>query len=235
MRKHVVDAGTKLGLGSPLRRARQTRKFPISWHVSLTRFASAHLVKQQDQVNSCGIACILMVNFKIKKGLMAAGISAGSSVSAVPIPGASYVGATLSKAAVGWAVKSEPEVYKIYGQVVGTIYDGTSYTDCQNHPAVLVRLGLGNWECVYVGQAGMASAVKAAVSAGAPCIAHVTWKAGGAHFVCIDDVYSPLGTAYACVNDPGDGEVVVTELPGSGSVPYRDNSGVFSGWIVRRT
>jgi hypothetical protein len=71
----------------------------MSWHISLTRFASAHIVKKQDAVNSCGIACILMVNFKIKKGLMFAGLSAGNAVSAVPIPGASYVGHTLSQAA----------------------------------------------------------------------------------------------------------------------------------------
>jgi hypothetical protein len=207
----------------------------MSWHVSLTRFASAHIVKKQDQVNSCGIACILMVNFKMKKGLMAQGISAGISVAAAPIPGSSFVGASLSKAAIGWAVKSEPEIYKIYGDVVGTVYDGTAYTNGLKHPAVLRKLSLGNWECVDVGQGGIAAAVKAATEAGTPCIVHVTWKSGGAHFVCVDEVYQPFGTAYACVNDPGDGEVVVTEMPAAGSVSYKDNTGTFSGWIVRRS
>ncbi|WP_421993665.1 hypothetical protein [Roseococcus sp.] len=205
----------------------------MSWHISLTRFASAHIVKKQDAVNSCGIACILMVNFKIKKGLMFAGLSAGASVSAVPVPGASFVGGTLSKAAVDMAVKTEPTVYKIYSDVVGTVYDGTSYTNGQSHPEVLKRLGLGNWECFWAGTEGISAAIKAQAKAGVPCIVHVKWKAGGAHFVCVDDVYSPFGSPYACVNDPADGEVVVTEL-GGGPVGYLDNKGTFSGWIVRR-
>ncbi len=205
----------------------------MSWHISLTRFASAHLVKKQDAVNSCGIACILMVNFKVKKGLMFAGLSAGSAVSAVPVPGATFAGATLSKAAVAMAVKTEPEVYRIYGDVVGSVYDGTSYTDAKKHPEVLRRLGLGNWECFWAGETGIANAIKAQAKAGAPCIVHVKWKAGGAHFVCIDEVHSPFGSPYACVNDPASGEVVVTEL-GSSPIGYLDNAGVFSGWIVRR-
>jgi hypothetical protein len=205
----------------------------MSWHISLTRFASAHIVKKQDAVNSCGIACILMVNFKIKKGLMFAGLSAGNAVSAVPVPGASYVGATLSQAAIQMALKTEPQVYKIYSDVVGTVYDGTSYTDAKKHPEVLNRLGLGNWECFWAGPDGVAAAIQAQAKAGVPCIVHVKWKAGGAHFVCIDDAYSPFGTAYACVNDPTDGEVVVTALSPN-PISYLDNAGTFSGWIVRR-
>lgn len=202
----------------------------MSWHIRLTRFASAHLVKQQEKVNSCGIACILMINFKLKKGLMAAGMAAGSAVSVIPIPGASYVGLTLSKGAVDMALRSEPEVYKVYGGVVGTAYDGNSYTDALKHPAVLAKLGLGRWECAWVGPGGMSAAVKAAVAAGAPCIAHVVWGSGGAHFVCIDDVYG----SSACVNDPSDGDVIVTAMGDGSVIQYRDNSGTFSGWIVRR-
>lgn len=205
----------------------------MSWRISLTRFASAHIVKKQDAPNSCGIACILMANFKIKKGLMFAGLSAGSAVAAVPVPGAGYVGHTLSQAAIQMALKTESQVYKIYGEVVGTTYDGTSYTDAKKHPAVLKRLGLGNWECFWAGPEAISAAIQAQAKAGVPCIVHVKWKAGGAHFVCIDEVHSPFGTPYACVNDPASGEVVVTEL-GAGPVGYLDNAGTFSGWIVRR-
>jgi hypothetical protein len=202
-----------------------------SWHIRFTRFMTAHVVRQQEQVNSCGIACILMVNFKMKKGLMFAGMAAGAQVSTVPVVG-SYLGKTLTEAAVGYAVKTEPQVYKIYGDVVGTVYDGTSYTNGLKHPEVLNRLGLGNWECVSVGEAGMAGAVKAAVAAGAPCIVHVAWDAGGAHFVCVDETAGPGGTTYAMMNDPGDGDVHPTALSGSGATRFK--SGKMTGWIIRR-
>ncbi len=200
----------------------------------MTRFATAHLVKQQDQINSCGIACILMVNFKLKKGLMAAGMAAGAAFSVVPIPGASYVGLTMSQQAKNLALKTEPEVYKVYGDIVGSVYDGTSYTDALNHPAVLAKLGLGSWECFWAGPNAMATAIKDAIKGGAPCIVHVKWASGGAHFVCVDDVVGAFGTDYATVNDPGDADVYVTSIADGGPVSYRDNTGSFSGWIVRR-
>ncbi|NKE45992.1 hypothetical protein HB662_14470 [Roseomonas frigidaquae] len=206
----------------------------MSWHVDFTRFATVHMVKKQDQVNSCGIACVLVINFKIKKGLMAQGASAGSRIAASGLPGGGLVGAGLAKAAVGWAVKSEQEIYRIYGQVVGTVYDGTTYSDGMRHPEVLERIGLGRWECVNVGQNGVVAALRRAVGPGQPCIAHVAWLAGGAHFVVVDDVVQPGQSVFVLVNDPGDGQVVVTKVTGDGALSYRNNAGVFSGWIIRR-
>ena len=201
-----------------------------SWHPRFTRFMTAHMVRKQEMVNSCGIACILMINFKMKKGLMLAGMAAGAQVSVVPMIG-SYLGPTLAKSAFDYAVKSEPEVYKIYGDVVGTVYDGTSYTNGLKHPEVLRRLGLGNWECVNVGEGGMADAVKAAVAGGAPCIVHVVWDGGGAHFVCVDDT-AGSGNNYAMMNDPGDGDVHPTLLKAGGTTRFK--TGKMSGWIIRR-
>lgn len=203
-----------------------------TWFIRFTRFASAHVVHKQEQVNSCGIACILMINFKMKKGLMFAGLAASASVSTVPVIGG-HLGGTLSRAAINYAVQTEPRVYQIYGDVAGTVYDGTSYTNGLSHPEVLRRLGLGNWECVNVGQAGMAAAIHAAVSSGAPCIVHVVWDSGGAHFVCVDETTGFLGTRYAMVNDPGDGDVHVTSLTSGGATRFK--TGTMSGWIVRRT
>jgi hypothetical protein len=215
----------------------------MSWHLRLTRFGSVHLVKQQENVASCGIACILMINFKIKKGLMFAGVTAGQAVAAVPVPGAVYVGATMSLAAIQLAMKTEPEVYKIYGDLVGTAYDGNTATAMQLFPKVLKRLGLGNWECYWAGPRGIAKAIQAEAKAGAPCLVHVRWRNGEGHYVCIDDVFSPFGSPLACVNDPSTGEVVVTELI-DGPITYPDantnffdslfRSGTFSGWILRR-
>lgn len=202
-----------------------------SWYPRFTRFMTAHMVRQQEQVNSCGIACILMINFKMKKGLMFAGMAAGAQVSVVPVVG-KHIGGTLAKAAFDYAVKTEPEVYKIYGDVAGTVYDGTAYTNGMKHPEVLRRLGLGNWECVFVGENAMADAIKSAVSNGAPCIVHVVWDSEGAHFVCVDETAGVPGLAYAMVNDPGDADVHPTLLNTGGATRFK--SGKMSGWIVRR-
>jgi hypothetical protein len=214
------------GIGRSRRRPMAT-----SWYIRFTRFMTAHVVHKQEQVNSCGIACILMINFKMKKGLMFAGMAAGAQMSTVPVVGG-YLGKTLTKAAVDYAVKTEPEVYRIYGDVVGTVYDGTSYTNGLKHPEVLNRLGLGNWECVNVGEGGMADAVKAAVAGGAPCIVHVKWDAGGAHFVCVDETAGSGAAAYAMMNDPGDGDVHPTQMTAGGTTRFK--TGRMSGWIVRR-
>lgn len=202
----------------------------MAWFIRFTRFLTAHVVHKQENVNSCGIACILMANFKMKKGLMFAGMSAGAQASVVPIVG-KYIGPTLAKSAIDYAVKSEPEVYKIYGQVIGSTYDGTSYTDAKKHPEVLAKLGLGAWECHWAGEAGMGAAIKGAVAAGAPCIAHIMWDGGGAHFVLVDETSDFGGKSYAMINDPGDGDVHPTELS-AGTTRFK--TGKMSGWIVRR-
>lgn len=220
----------------------------MSWFLRLTRFASAHMVYAQHAQNSCGMASMMMVNFKMKKGLMLAGMAAGSAVSVVPIIG-SYVGATLSKAAFDAAVKTEKQVYAEYTKVTGSPYDGSQYSDAMKFPAVLGNLGLGNWECVNAGEKGFAKAAKTATGKGAPVIGHVVWNGGGAHFVVIDEFHA----GYGCVCDPWDGHVHVTRMQNDKDVTYNagdtpigwdlggkrndypaGQTGKFSGWIVRR-
>lgn len=202
-----------------------------SWHIRFTKYATVHVTHQQEKVNSCGIACILMVNFKMKKGLMATGVAAGAALNVVPVVGG-YLGVQMTKQAVDYAVKTEPVVYKTYSDVVGSPYDGTAYTDGMKHPEVLNRLGCGNWETVFVGESGMPAAILAAVAAGAPCIVHVVWDSKGAHFVVVDDVLG-AGITTAMVNDPGDGDVYPTMMTAGTKVRYR-GKGTMSGWIIRR-
>ena len=204
-----------------------------NWFIRFTPYSTAHVVHQQEQVNSCGIACILMINLKMKKGLMAAGMAASAAVSVVPVLGG-FLGVNLGSKVLDYAVKTEPQVYKIYGDVVGTVYDGTAYTNGLKHPDVLRQLGCGEWECVDAGAAGISAAIKAAVEKGAPCIVHVVWKAGGAHFVVVDEVVNMGGLDWAMVNDPADGDVHVTLLPPGSAPSYDAGAGSFSGWIVRR-
>lgn len=219
-----------------------------NWYVRLTRFASVHMVYAQMAQNSCGMASIMMVNFKMKKGVMFAGVSAAANISVVPGIG-QLIGPTLAASAVNYAVKSEPDVYKEYTKVTGSPYDGSQYSDAMKFPAVLRNLSLGNWECVNVGETDFAKAAKKATSAGAPVIGHVVWDSGGAHFVVIDEHY--LG--YGCVCDPWDGQVHVTRMKDGSTVRYNasdsvtgwsiggkknsypaGSTGKFSGWIVRR-
>jgi hypothetical protein len=218
-----------------------------NWYVRLTRFASVHMVYAQKAQNSCGMACMMMVNFKMKKGMMAAGVAAGGAISVVPGIG-TFLGATLSSKAIDYAVKTEPQVYAEYTRVTGSPYDGSAYSDCTHFPAVLKNLGLGNWETHWAGQTGFAKAAKDATAAGAPVIGLIAWSGGGAHFVVIDEFHGK----YACVNDPWDGQVHVTPMTDGSAVTYNADpvigwsiggkkgtypvgqTGTFNGWIVRR-
>ena len=229
----------------------------MSWFVRLDRYGSVHMVRSQDKVvkngadvsNSCGIASILMVNFKVKKHLILYGFEAGAAVSAIPVVG-NFIGPQLAKAGIESAIKSEPEVYDIYGKVIGSVYDGSSYTFANKHPAVLKELGLGEWEALYVGPAGIYDAIKATVDSGYPCIVRCAWNGGGAHFVVVDEVNSFGGTTIS-VCDPWDGELrIVTAQSGQGikydptatfSLSIGDrheydspSPGVIDNWIVRK-
>lgn len=226
----------------------------MSWFMRLSRFASAHLVKSQDKNMSCAMASICMVNFKAKKGLMLAGMAAGSSISAVPIPGASYVGQTLSKAAIEFAVKSEKEVYALYEKHKGSAHDfdlnGANRTF---YPLVLADLGLGNWETVNVGQGALAQAAIDATKGGAPAMLSVTWDGGGGHAVVVDETHGFFGTDYLCICDPWDGELRIIAGNKGGATAYDasdkpisltlwgdrhgytpGSTGSFNGWITRR-
>ncbi|WP_376094251.1 hypothetical protein ACE7GA_00770 [Roseomonas sp. CCTCC AB2023176] len=227
-----------------------------SWFVRLDRYGEVHMVRAQDKVikngadvsNSCGIASIIMVNFKVKKHLILRGFAAGSAVSAVPIVG-SFAGAQLAKAGIDAAVKTEPEIYQIYGKVVGSIYDGSTYTNCTKHPPVLQQLGLGEWEAVWVGPGGMYDAIKATVEKGYPCIVRCGWNSGGGHFMVVDGVNTE-GTTTISVCDPWDGELRIVRAASGQTINYDPASefsfsvgerheydapspGTLSGWIVR--
>lgn len=228
-----------------------------SWFARFDRFGSVHAVRSQDTItdsagndtsNSCGIASVLMVNFKMKKHLMLAGVSAGASIASSGVPLGTYIGGSLARGAFNQAVKEEPEIYKIYSDVTGSIYDGSTYTYASDFPEVLRRIGLSGWECVTLKPTEVFDAVKKATDAGNPVIALVDWNDGGGHFTVIDQVH-PGG--YVCVCDPWDGELRLTK-GSSGNVLNYDstgsvwsfslggnrhtggNKGSYGGWLVRK-
>ena len=230
----------------------------MSWFSRISRFGSVHMVRSQDEAMSCAMASVVMVNFKVKKGLMFAGMAAGASLAVSAVPGGSYIGHTLSSAALDYAVKSEQEVYKLYEKAKGGAHDfNTTGANPNLLPQVLGDLGLGQWECVDVGEAALAQAVIDATDAGAPVILACVWDAGGGHALVVDETHSFLGSTYLCVCDPWDGELrVISCTPGS-TVRYdgsyspissgaifggdvhtydtaQNNKGKFDGRIVRR-
>jgi hypothetical protein len=230
----------------------------VSWFVRITRFGSVHMVRSQDKDMSCAMASIVMVNFKVKKGYMFAGMAAGAGLSVSPIPLGSYIGSTLSQAAIDYAVKSEQEVYKLYEKAKGAAHDfDTKGAKPSLLPQVLQDLGLGQWECVDVGETALAQAIIDATAGGTPVIIACVWDGGGGHALVVDETHSFFGSKYLCVCDPWDGELrIVSCTPGStvrydGSYspissgtffggdaheynPSKNNKGKFDGRIIRR-
>jgi hypothetical protein len=226
----------------------------MSWFARIDRFASAHMVRSQDANFGCGISSICMVNFKMKKGLLAAGLAAGAAVSTVPVVG-SYVGATLASAALNDAVRSEEEVRLIYQQVSGHNVDlNASGAAWNQYVAVLAALGLGTWVGVDTGTTGFVQGVVDATADGAPVIVVVGYAGGAEHAMVIDETHSWSGGHYLCVCDPWDGELRLVWGAAGAAAPVYDASvqpisftlwgdrrsseraqpGTFNRWIVKR-
>lgn len=188
----------------------------MAWFLRLDRFASAHMVRSQEKENSCGIASLLMVNFKMKKHIIAQGMATGAQVSQLPFIGGA-VGLSIAKSAIDDAIRSEPEVYKIYDKYKGSKTDfDKNGSNPALYPAILSELGLGTWECVNVGRPNLVQAVIDATKDGVPVIVAVLWNGGGGHAIVIDETHSLAGTNYLCFCDPWDGELRLVEgTPGS--------------------
>ena|SRR5438874_1374963 len=148
----------------------------MAWFSRFDRFGSAHMVRSQDRDMSCGMSSVCMINFKMKKGLMFAGMAAGAGLSTVPVPGASYLGATLFRSAIDYAVASENEVIALYERVEGGPHDfNTAGADPSLYPQVLADLGLGEWERVDVGEDGIVRACIDATADGSPVMVGLSW------------------------------------------------------------
>jgi len=226
----------------------------MGWFARFDRFGSAHMVRSQDATYGCGICSIAMVNFKMKKGLIASGLVAGSELSVAPVLG-SYVGYTLTSAAIDDAVKSEEEVRQAYKQASGDDVDLSARgAGWAQYPAVLAALGLGTWVGADTGGTGFVAAVTDATKGGAPVIVVVDYLGGGEHAMVIDETHSWSGGQYLCVCDPWDGELRLLWGKPSQAQPAYDakqkpvsitfwgdrrsssqaSAGTFNPWIVKR-
>ncbi len=176
----------------------------MAWFTRFTRFGDVHLCYAQEAANSCGIACVMMTVFKI------------------------------NKLGMGEAIHREKEIYKQYSAITGSPYDGSQYSNGLPLATALSKLGVGLWECVNVGAAGVSQAIVDSLGSEVPgvsllagplaptawamnqlrprtpIILHVGWGGGGAHFVMVDTVNQLGSQKYASVCDPWDGNVHIT-------------------------
>lgn len=167
-----------------------------SWFLRIDRFSDVHVVAAQNKSQSCGLASIKMVAFKINKLR----------------PGAA-------------ALQKERFIEKIYRQKAGeTTHNweqtGASPTVMLN---VLNSLGIGVWKISHppvndvgttiarslgVDQFGLGATGINAIKRGAPVILGCHWAPGGGHAVVVDTVtHVPAIGTFAAICDPWDGNV----------------------------
>jgi hypothetical protein len=162
----------------------------------------------------------------------------------------------------------EKQIYTVYGQTAGEDYDGSSYTYAEYLADTLNKLNCGTWQATNVGPHGVANAIVKSVgmdiaggdpvintlARGWPIIILTKWtRDGGGHFVVVDTVNNFMGSLFASVCDPWDGDVHIVPFR-SGSVfhyvgrhqplsfdnggkkhnYHGESAGNMNGWIVQR-
>ena len=203
----------------------------MTWFTRFTRFGEMHMVYSQENSDSCGIASVRMIVFKVNKFKPSA-----------------------------TALRSEQSIDAEYSGITKTKYDGSVYSDGMVLFKLLNRFIGAGWVCEFVGvnaigqklidRIGVSGTPEAAT--GLPVILHVGWSTSGAHFVVADSVNKVGEKYYASICDPWDGNVHVTEFtPGQAfgytgaPVPWSwslgapehnydagSSSGAASGWMI---
>ncbi len=208
----------------------------MAWFSRFTRFGDMHLVYAQENENSCGIACVMMVVFKVNK------IRLGAQ-----------------------SVYAEKEIYKVYSDVSGSNYDGSAYSYATLLADSLNKLNVGQWVAKAVPDVSQtiidnvgtdivgAGALFNSIRRGYPVIVLVGWDSNGAHFVVVDTVNNFAGSLYASVCDPWDGNVHITPFDAGTAFRYHgapvpfsfdlggsrhdytgDSPGSANGWVIHR-
>lgn len=184
--------------------------FMGSWFVRIDRFADVHLVAAQNKQQSCGLASIKMVIFKVNKLR----------------PGAS-------------ALTTEREIEKRYKAQAGEAVHDFDITGSSPSVMVKVlnSFGIGNWAidwpplndvgnrvAKYVGtdQFGLGITGINAARRGYPVILACYWTGGGGHAIVVDTVTSvPFLGTYATICDPWDADVHFEKLESGKPFTYR--------------
>ena len=215
----------------------------MGWSLRSSR-NGVHVVYGQKAERSCGIACIVMVNFKLKKWQLAAAVSAAPAGLLAAAPG--------TIAALSGAVKSEEEVDAAYAKVTGHPYLGNTDTFATILPLVLNKLDIGRWvgKCIPFDKLADTIIDRTLTP---PFITLVRWRSGGGHFVVCDNVVSWGKQVFADFCDPWDAAVRTLPLSrGQDDIVYQaqdqpglelgqthktyssNKTGDMNGWIVYR-
>lgn len=181
----------------------------MAWFTRFTRFGDMHFVYAQEEGKTCGIACVMMVVFKLNK------LASGKT-----------------------ATYNETQIYKTYSAASGAEYEGDSSTNVLHLASTLGKLNVGSWKAErldpnkvgdkLVEKVGTASAFSGPIVNVRPAILLVRWARGGGHFVVVDTIRTLFKNYYAIVCDPWDGNVHVTAFKPGQSFDYVANQVPFS-------
>jgi len=204
----------------------------MAWFLRLTEFGPEAVYGQMGS-NACGIACVMMINFKMKK-----------------------LKALLGQTSIADAVKSEQDVYKAYSKVIGSPYDGTKDSNADKLPYILNELDLGTWQAGWVGTTDVGSRVATLMGGKSdpPIILLVNWgmdMKGGGHFVVCDAVVKSAQSTKAVLCDPWDASARGVTLQANQNLIYQpaqipgqvdfgqsrhhykgSEPGIMNGWVI---
>jgi hypothetical protein len=203
-----------------------------------TTLLGTRLVYGQKADQSCGIACVMMVNYMLKRWELARNRD--------------RVGLEIRHAADD-AFRSEADVYAAYAKVSGQPYNGSKPTFTDMLVAILNELNIGHWQQIPLSSARVADRIidSCMGQSPVPMILHVNWQTiRGAHFVVCDAAGPIRREMCADFCDPWDAAVhtlritrgqpisysAAQEMP-TGAPHHYDQAmtGAMDGWVICRT
>jgi hypothetical protein len=186
-----------------------------SWFLRVDRFADVHVVAAQNKNQSCMLASIKMIVFKVNK------LRPGKA-----------------------ALPTESRIEALYKQFEGNPNHDFDTTGSNRAIAtqVLNALGIGNWATEYpstpavpekimkyvgVDQFGLGLTGINAAKRGYPVLLRCTWKSGRAHAIVCDTVTQiPLLGTYATICDPWDGDVHFEKMEKGKTMTYEPSEAI---------
>jgi hypothetical protein len=167
----------------------------MAWFTRIDRFGDSHLCYSQEAQQSCGLACVKMILFKINKFR----------------PGHD-------------AITTETWVEQIYKKHDATAVNvGDEGIDLNCMVGALNEMKIGTWEYASPPNQDIPGLLIDKMNAtGYPIILGVHWGGGGGHAVLLDTMTKiPLvDVPWGAVCDPGDGDVHVIRLERGKQLSY---------------
>jgi hypothetical protein len=186
-----------------------------SWFLRIDRFSDVHAVAAQSKSQSCMLASIKMVVFKVNK------LRPGKA-----------------------AMQTEARIEALYKQFEGDPTHDFEKRGANREigTRVLNALGIGNWATEYpaagampekimkyvgVDQFGLGITGINAATRGYPVMLRCTWAGKGAHAIVCDTVtHIPLIGTYATICDPWDADVHFVKIEKGKVITYKPSAAI---------